>query len=71
MANRLDFEGKPKNRGVQVAQQAVTDRGFLFEQILQLPQIDLRTGSHFQHPEMTLDDAQEFATDGVEVDGIA
>ena len=48
MAHRLDFKGKSKDRGIQIPKQAIRNRGFLFEQLLELTHIDFRAADHFE-----------------------
>ena len=50
MADRLDLEGKSKEGGIQVAEQAVTDRGFLLEHLLEFAHVDFRAANHFEQP---------------------
>ena len=50
MADRFNFEGESKDRGIQVAQQTIRNRGFLFEQLLEFPHIDFATRYHLEQP---------------------
>jgi len=47
MSNRLDFERKSKDRGIQIPEQAVRNRGFLLEQFLEFTHVDFLTADHF------------------------
>src|SRR5208337_113887 len=48
MADRLNFEGKSKEGRIQVAEQAVTDGGFLLEHFLEFAHVDFRAADHFE-----------------------
>jgi len=51
MAWRIgDFKSNPKDRGIQTPKQAIRNRGFLFEQLLELTHVDFRAADHFEQP---------------------
>ena len=63
VANGLDFEGKSEERRIQIAQQAVGNRGFLFEHVLEFAHIDFRTGDHFEQAHIVQAAGGNFAAD--------
>jgi hypothetical protein len=62
MADRLDFKGKSKERGIEVAEQAIANRGFLLEHLLKCPHVDFRTADHFEQPDIVQTAGGNFAS---------
>src|SRR5208282_2475599 len=63
MADRRDLEGKSKDWRIQIAEQAVRNGGFLFEQLLKFPHIELSSGDHFEQPNIVQAAGRNFAAD--------
>jgi hypothetical protein len=63
MADRLDFEGESKDRRVQATEQAVRNRGFLFQHPLELTHVHFPAGDHFEQSHMVQAAGRNFAAD--------
>ena len=65
MAWRIDLisESKSKERGIQIAEQTVGNRGLLFEHFLEFTHVDFRTGDHFEQSNVVQAAGRNFAAD--------
>src|ERR1022692_2744234 len=63
MADRLDLKRKSKNWGIEVAEQAVRNRGFLFQHSFQFPHIEFPAGNQVQESYMVQTAGRNFASD--------
>jgi hypothetical protein len=65
MAWRIDLisSANPKTGEFKIPEQAVRNRGFLFEHLLEFTHVDFRTADHFEQPQIMQPAGRNFAAD--------